>query len=148
MATSDAKLHVVCPACGAVNRVAAGRLGDGPRCGTCKQPLFTGKPVTLDEASFPRQVGRSDIPVVVDFWAPWCAPCRMMAPAFEQAAAQLEPRVRLAKLNTEEAPSLAAQYNIRSIPTLAVFRSGREVARQMGALGGPQLVQWIQANAG
>jgi thioredoxin 2 len=146
MATSDAKLHVVCPACGAVNRVAAGRLGDGPRCGTCKQPLFTGKPVTLDEASFPRQVGRSDIPVVVDFWAPWCAPCRMMAPAFEQAAAQLEPRVRLAKLNTEEAPSLAAQYNIRSIPTLAVFRSGREVARQMGALGGPQLVQWIQAN--
>jgi len=147
MATSDAKLHVVCPACGAVNRVAAGRLGDGPRCGTCKQPLFTGKPVTLDEASFPRQVGRSDIPVVVDFWAPWCAPCRMMAPAFEQAAAQLEPRVRLAKLNTEEAPSLAAQYDIRSIPTLAVFRSGREVARQMGALGGPQLVQWIQANA-
>ena len=104
--------------------------------------------MTLDEASFPRQVGRSDIPVVVDFWAPWCAPCRMMAPAFEQAAAQLEPRVRLAKLNTEEAPSLAAQYNIRSIPTLAVFRSGREVARQMGALGGPQLVQWIQANAG
>ena len=148
MATSDAKLHVVCPACGAVNRVAAGRLSDGPRCGTCKQALFTGKPVTLDEASFPRQVGRSDIPVVVDFWAPWCAPCRMMAPAFEQAAAQLEPRVRLAKLNTEEAPSLAAQYNIRSIPTLAVFRSGREVARQMGALGGPQLVQWIQANAG
>jgi thioredoxin 2 len=147
MATSDAKLHVVCPACGAVNRVAAGRLGDGPRCGTCKQPLFTGKPVTLDEASFPRQVGRSDIPVVVDFWAPWCAPCRMMAPAFEQAAAQLEPRVRLARLNTEEAPSLAAQYDIRSIPTLAVFRSGREVARQMGALGGPQLVQWIQANA-
>ena len=100
--------------------------------------------MTLDEASFPRQVGRSDIPVVVDFWAPWCAPCRMMAPAFEEAAAQLEPRVRLAKLNTEEAPSLAAQYNIRSIPTLAVFRSGREVARQMGALGGPQLVQWIQ----
>jgi len=146
MATSDTKLHVVCPACGAVNRVAAGRLGDDPRCGTCKQPLFSGKPLTLDEASFPRQVGRSDIPVVVDFWAPWCAPCRMMAPAFEQAAAQLEPRVRLAKLNTEEAPSLAAQYNIRSIPTLAVFRSGREVARQMGALGGPQLVQWIQAN--
>jgi len=148
MATSDAKLHVVCPACGAVNRVAAGRLGDGPRCGTCEQALFTGRPVTLNEASFPRQVGRSDIPVVVDFWAPWCAPCRMMPPAFEQAAAQLEPRVRLAKLNTEDAPSLTAQYNIHSIPTLAVFRSGKEVARQMGAMGGPQLIQWIQANAG
>jgi len=148
MATSDDRVHVVCPACAAVNRVAAGRLGDGPRCGTCKQALFTGHPVELDEASFQRQVGRSDIPVVVDFWAPWCAPCRMMAPAFEQAAAQLEPRVRLAKLNTEQAPSLAAQYNIRSIPTLAVFRGGREVARQMGALGGPPLLQWIQANTG
>jgi len=146
MATGEGKVHVVCPACGAVNRVAAGRLGDGPRCGTCKEALFTGRPVTLDEGSFERQVGRSDIPVVVDFWAPWCGPCRMMAPAFEQAAAQLEPRVRLAKLNTEEAPSLAARHNIRSIPTLAVFRSGREVTRQLGAMGGPQLIQWIQAN--
>jgi thioredoxin 2 len=104
--------------------------------------------VTLTEETFDRHVGRSDIPVVVDFWAPWCAPCRMMAPAFEQAAAGLEPRLRLAKLNTEEAPSLAARHGIRSIPTLAVFRQGREVARQMGAMGGRQLLQWIEANAG
>ena len=148
MATSDDRVHVVCPACAAVNRVAAGRLGDGPRCGTCKQALFTGHPVELDEASFQRQVGRSDIPVVVDFWAPWCAPCRMMAPAFEQAAAQLEPRVRLAKLNTEQAPSLAAQYNIRSIPTLAIFDHGREVKRQAGAMQQAQLVQWARVNIG
>jgi thioredoxin 2 len=146
MTTGNEKVHVVCPGCAAVNRVAAGRLGDGPRCGTCKQALFTGHPVELDEASFGRHVGRSDLPVVVDFWAPWCAPCRMMAPAFEQAAVQLEPRVRLAKLNTEQVPSLAAEHGIRSIPTLAVFRSGREVARQMGAMGGPQLLQWIQAS--
>jgi len=147
MAGGEDRLHVVCPACGAVNRVAAARLGDGPRCGTCKQALFTGHPVELTEQSFDRHVARSDIPVVVDFWAPWCGPCRMMAPAYEQAAAQLEPRVRLAKLNTEEAPSLAARHGIRSIPTLAVFRGGREVTRQMGAMGGPQLVQWIRSNA-
>ncbi len=148
MPTSEGRFHVVCPSCGAVNRVAAGRGGDGPICGTCKQELFAGRPVELTEASFDQHVGRSDIPVVVDFWAPWCAPCRVMAPAFEQAAARLEPGVRLAKVNTEESPSLAARYGIRSIPTLAVFRSGREIARQMGALSGPQLLQWIQANAG
>jgi thioredoxin 2 len=148
MTTSGDSLHVVCPSCDAVNRVAASRLGDGPLCGTCKHALFTGHPVELTEATFDRHVGRSDLPVVVDFWAPWCAPCRMMAPAFEQAAAALEPRIRMAKLNTEEAPSLGAQHGIRSIPTLAVFRQGREVARQMGAMGGPQLLQWIETNAG
>jgi thioredoxin 2 len=148
MTTAGRSLHVVCPSCAAVNRVASERLGHGPVCGTCKQALFTGRPVELTEGTFPRHVGRSDLPVVVDFWAPWCAPCRMMAPAFEEAAARLEPRFRLAKLNTEEAPSLAAQHGIRSIPTLALFRHGREVARQLGAMGGSQLLQWIEWNAG
>jgi thioredoxin 2 len=146
MTTADGPLHVVCPACAAVNRVAQGRLADGPTCGACKSALFTGHPVTLTAENFDRHVGRSDLPVVVDFWAPWCGPCRLMAPAFEQAAAQLEPRVRLAKLNTEEAPTLAVQHSIRSIPTLAIFRGGREVARQLGAVPGSELVGWIRAN--
>ena len=143
---NDSK-HVVCPHCLQINRVAVARLSDDPRCGKCKGSLFTGKPTALSEADFERFVGRSDIPVVVDFWAPWCGPCKMMAPAYEQAAGQLEPVVRLAKLNTEEAPDLGRRYGIRSIPTLVMFRQGREVARQPGAMGLPQIVQWVQRNA-
>lgn len=141
---SDESLHVVCPHCNATNRVPAARLTDGARCGHCKQPLFTAHPVTLDTGNFDRHVDASDIPVVVDFWAPWCAPCRMMAPAFEQAAAQLEPQARLARLNTEEEPAIAGRFGIRGIPTLILFRKGREAARQSGAMDLGGLLQWVR----
>lgn len=140
-------LHIVCPHCHTVNRVAVGRLGDRPNCGKCHHPLFTGRPIELTAADFDLHLARSDIPLVVDFWAPWCGPCRMMAPAYEQAAAALEPRVRLAKVNTEQEQALAGRFGIRSIPTLAVFRSGREVARQAGVLGTQDIVQWVKTHS-
>ncbi|CAG0965812.1 Thioredoxin 2 [Rhodocyclaceae bacterium] len=136
-------LIVVCPHCNACNRVPTTRLADGGTCGKCRRPLFTGHPLELTAANFDTHVGRSELPVVVDFWAPWCGPCRTMAPAFEQAARQLEPRVRLAKLNTEAEPALAGRFGIRSIPTLAVFLGGQEVARQSGAMDAGTLIRWI-----
>jgi thioredoxin 2 len=141
-------LHIVCPHCHAVNRVPSERLREAPDCGRCHRALFTGHPVSLGANDFDRHVARSDIPLLVDFWAPWCGPCRMMAPAYEQAAAQLEPQFRVAKVNTEEEQALGARYGIRSIPTLAVFRNGREVARQAGAMGAADIVRWARAALG
>jgi len=137
-------LHVVCPHCDRTNRLPAARLTEAPNCGACHEALFTGHPVALDDARFARHVSNSDLPLVVDFWAPWCGPCRSMAPAFEQAAAALEPAVRLAKINTDEAQAVAGRYGIRSIPTLIVFRGGQEIARQSGAMPAAALGEWIK----
>ena len=138
-------VHIVCPHCDAVNRVPSTKLNGHPACGKCKEPLFDAHPLELNSGNFNRHIARNDIPVLVDFWAPWCGPCRMMAPAFVQAAARLEPGMRLAKVNTEEAQELGARFNIRSIPTLAIFKGGREIARQAGAMDTAGIVQWARS---
>jgi thioredoxin 2 len=137
-------MHVVCAQCATVNRVLQDRMDQAARCGRCKQFLFTGQPITLNEADFDTHVTRSDLPLVVDFWAPWCGPCRVMAPAFERAAGELEPAVRFAKLNTEDAPRIAERFGIRGIPTLAIFRGGNEIAQQSGAMDYATLTRWIR----
>ncbi len=136
-------MELVCPACGAVNRVPAERLRERPKCGKCGAEVLPAHPVELTAAVFNRFVTRNELPVLVDFWAPWCGPCKMFAPTFAQMAGQYVGRVRFAKVNTEVEQQLAAQYGIRSIPTLALFKGGREVDRVAGALPPQQLQVWL-----
>ena len=143
--TMTESLHVVCPHCAATNRLPGQKLGEAPACGQCHKSLFDGHPSDVRADAFQRHIQRNDIPVLVDFWAPWCGPCRMMAPQFTQAASLLEPSVRLLKVNTENEKMLASQFGIRSIPTLKLFYRGKEIANQAGAMNANDLVRWVQS---
>jgi thioredoxin 2 len=136
--------YIICPDCFATNRLPEERLADKPKCGKCGNYLFQGRPAVLNDVTFWKFVGKTSIPVVVDFWAPWCGPCKMMAPIFEQAATNLEPRIMFAKLNTEEAPAISSEFGIRSIPTVSIFKGGKIAVQRAGAVGYQELVTWIQ----
>jgi thioredoxin 2 len=141
-------IHIVCGHCDSVVRLPSDRLDDAPRCPKCHNPIFEGKPINLTEASFDQHLGRNDLPVVVDFWAPWCGPCIAMAPHFETAARELGRKLRFAKLNTQDEPSPANRFNIRGIPTMIVFRGGKEIARQTGAMDLRSLTRWLGSVVG
>lgn len=134
---------VACPQCHSLVRVPQARAGEHPKCPRCKAQLLTGEPLALDSASFAAHVGRASLPVLVDFWAPWCGPCRMMAPVLDRAAAERATDLRVAKVNTDEQQELAGRFDIRSIPTLILFREGRELARQSGAMDAGSLSRWL-----
>ena len=138
--------QIVCPHCNAVNRIPKSRLEDGPACGKCRKAIFNTKLLVLDQDNFNKHITKNDIPTVVDFWAPWCGPCKMMAPAFEQASKKLEPYYRLAKLNTEDEQAIASRFHIQSIPTIAIFKNGKEIARQAGAMNTSDIINWVKAN--
>ena len=140
-------LHIVCPDCSSINSLPGDKLTDHPVCGKCKKLIFHRTPLELTAYNFNKHLKNNHIPVLVDFWASWCGPCKMMAPVFEQAAGRLEPYVRVAKLDTEKEQGIAAQYNIRSIPTMIIFKNGKEKARQSGAVSLEALISWVQTNS-
>ena len=141
-------VNIVCPHCSGVNRIPSDRLSDQPICGKCKQHLFAGNPLDLQDSNFDRHISRNDIPVLIDFWAPWCGPCKVMGPAFAQAASELEPKIRLGKVNTEAEPNIAMRMKISSIPTMILFRGGKELQRQSGAMTAAGINNWLQSVLG
>jgi thioredoxin 2 len=144
---SEESRHIVCPNCTSVNRISSARDARKAKCGRCHQPLFTGRPASASAKSFATHIQRNDIPVVVDFWAEWCGPCKAMAPVYERVTSEFEPEVRFLKVDTEAEPELSARYNIRSIPTLMLFRNGNVVAQQAGAMGAEALRSWLRQHA-
>ncbi len=137
-------IHIVCPACQAKNRIPANRLGASPTCGACKSPLFPGAPIELDEAQLNKHLKNDEVPLLVDFWAPWCGPCQMMAPMFAEAATRMSPQVRFAKLDTEQHQAVGSRFQIRGIPLIILFDKGKEVARQAGAMNAGQIETWVR----